>query len=88
MTLGDTRLTRTAAGGLTGERTEVTSQRSRALVGAAVRASRAWTATRAGLRAFAAWCRATIRPAGALVLAAAAIGARRTFAWPMASRST
>ena len=62
MTLGDTRLTRTAAAGLTGERTEVTSQRSRALVGAAVRASRAWTATRAGLRAFAAWCRATIRP--------------------------
>ena len=36
MTLGDTRLTRTSAGTLTGERTEVTSVRGRALVGAAV----------------------------------------------------
>jgi len=83
VTLGDTRLTRTAAAGLTGERTEVTSQRSRALVGAAVRASRAWTATRAGVRAFVAWCRATIRPAGALVLAAATAGlaAGALFGW-------
>ena len=40
--LVDTRLTRTSAGSLTGERTEVTSVRSRRLVGAAVRASRAW----------------------------------------------
>ena len=36
MTLGDTSLTRTSANTLTGERTEVTSGRGRALVGAAL----------------------------------------------------
>ncbi|MFT3798133.1 DUF58 domain-containing protein [Microbacterium sp.] len=81
--LGDTRLTRTSTAHVTGERTEVTSQRSRALVGAAVRASRAWAAVGAGLRVFAAWCKATIRPAGALVLAAvtAGLGAGVVFGW-------
>ncbi|MGB4776957.1 DUF58 domain-containing protein [Microbacterium sp.] len=83
MTLGDTRLTRTGAGHLTGERTEVTEQRDRALVGAAVWVSRAGTATRAGLRAVVAWCRATVRPAGALVLVAATVGlaAGAVFGW-------
>lgn len=81
MTLGDTRLTRTSA--LTGERTEVTSARGRRLVGAALRASRAWTQVRATVRALLAWCRATIRPAGALVLVAASIGvvAGLVFGW-------
>ena len=74
MTLGDTRLTRTSANTLTGERTEVTSGRGRALVGAAVRASRAWTATRAALITAFRWCGRTIRPAGALALAAATVG--------------
>lgn len=83
MSLGDSRLTRTSAGSLTGERTEVTSRRERRFVGAAVRASRAWTTLRAGGRAVAAWCRATIRPAGALVLAAASVGlvAGMVFGW-------
>lgn len=83
MTLGDARLTRTSAGTLTGERTEVTSGRGRALVGAAVRASHAWTATRAGLVAAYEWCRRTIRPAGALALAAATVGlaAGLAFGW-------
>lgn len=79
MTLGDTRLTRTSA--LTGERTEVTSARGRALVGAALRASRAWTALRTAARAAFAWCRTTIRPAGALVLAAATLGLVAGFAF-------
>jgi len=74
MTLSDTRLTRTSAGSLTGERTEVTTARGRALVGAAVRASRAWTATRAGIVTAYRWCRRTIRPAGALALAAGTAG--------------
>jgi len=74
MTLNDTRLTRTSAGSLTGERTEVTTARGRALVGAAVRASRAWTATRAGVLTAYRWCRRTIRPAGALALAAGTAG--------------
>ncbi|MFT4214384.1 MAG: DUF58 domain-containing protein [Microbacterium sp.] len=80
---GDTRLTRTGSRHLTGERTEVTSRRSRALVGAAVRASLAWTATRAGLRAFAVWCRTTIRPAGTLVIATMTLGlaAGLVFGW-------
>lgn len=73
MTLGDTRLTRTA-GTLTGERTEVTSARSRTLVGAALRASRAGKATRAALVGAFAWARRTIRPAGALALLTATVG--------------
>lgn len=73
MTLGDTRITRTSTS-LTSERTEVTSVRSRAIVGAAVRASRAWTATRAALAAALRWSRRTIRPAGALVLLTATVG--------------
>ena len=83
MTLGDTRLTRTSAGTLTGERTEVTSARGRALVGAAVRASRAWTALRAWVVAAARWCRRTIRPAGVLALVAATVGlaAGLAFGW-------
>ncbi len=74
MSLGDTRLTRTSAGGRTGERTErteVTSARSRAVVGAAVRASRAWAAVQRAVRAALLWCARTVRPAGALVIAVA-----------------
>lgn len=78
MSLGDTRLTRTsAASGHTGERTErteVASARSRAVVGAAVRASRAWAALRRAVRVAVAWCGRTVRPAGALVIAVATGG--------------
>lgn len=90
MTLGDSRalpadarLTRTSAGSLTGERTEVTSRRGRRLVGAALRASRAWSAVRVGAHAVVVWCRATIRPAGALVVLAATVGlaAGAVFGW-------
>lgn len=82
-TLVETRLTRTSATSLTGERTEVTSGRGRVLVGAAVRASRAWRATREGLAAAAVWSRRTIRPAGALAIAAATLGlwAGLAFGW-------
>ena len=66
--LSDTRLTRTSAGSLTGERTEVTSARSRRLVGAAVRASRAWAATRTALSLAWTWVRRTVRPAGVLAV--------------------
>lgn len=84
MSLGDTRLTRTSA--TTGdrtERTEVTSARSRAVVGAAVRASRAWTTVRAALRAAVGWCARTVRPAGALVIVVATAGllAGLVFGW-------
>lgn len=81
--LGDTRLTRTSGGALTGERTEVTSARGRTIVGAAVRASRAWTATRAALIAAWTWSRRTVRPAGALALVAATVGlgAGLLFGW-------
>lgn len=87
MTLGDTRLTRTsAATGRTGERTErteATSARSRAVVGAAVRASRVWTAVRAAIAVAIAWCARTVRPAGALVIFAATAGllAGLVFGW-------
>lgn len=82
-TLTDTRLTRTSALSLTGERTEVTSARGRRLVGAAVRATRAWTASRAAVsRAWAA-SRRTVRPAGVLALCAATVGllAGLAFGW-------
>ena len=72
--LSDTRLTRTSAGSLTGERTEVTSARSRRLVGAAVRASRAWAATRTALSLAWTWVRRTVRPAGVLAVATATVG--------------
>lgn len=83
MTLHDTRLTRTSAGSFTGGRTEVTSARGRTLVGAAVRATRAWTTTRAALQAAFAWSVRTIRPAGALAIAAATVGlvAGLVFGW-------
>lgn len=83
MTLGDTRLTRTSAGSLTGERTEVTAVRGRALIGAAVRASRAWTQTRAAVLTAFAWCRRTVRPAGALAVLTASLGltAGLAFGW-------
>ncbi|QOC26466.1 MULTISPECIES: DUF58 domain-containing protein [Microbacterium] len=90
MTLGDSRalpaesrLTRTSAGGLTGERTEVTARRGRRLVGAALRASRAWTTVRAGAHVVVQWARATVRPAGALVILAATAGlaAGIVFGW-------
>lgn len=79
----DTRLTRTSATGLTGERTEVTARRGRRLVGAAVRASRAWASGRSAVRAAIAWCRATIRPAGALVVLTSTVGlaAGLAFGW-------
>jgi len=82
-TLSETRLTRTSASSRTGDRTEVTSARSRALVGAAVRASRASKAVRAALLAAFTWSRRTIRPAGALALAAATLGivAGLVFGW-------
>ena len=86
MTLGDTRLTRTSAGTLTGERTEVTSARGRALVGAAVRASRAWTALRAWVVAAARWCRRTIRPAGVLALVAAILYGLFWYVFPWVSQ--
>jgi len=76
----DARLTRTSAAGVTGvtgvtgERTEVTARRGRRLVGAALRASRAWTASRAALHTLVAWFRGTVRPAGALVILAATAG--------------
>ncbi len=81
--LVDTRLTRTSAGSLTGERTEVTVMRGRALVGAAVRASRAWRVTRAAIGAALAWARRTVRPAGALAVFAATVGlgAGLVFGW-------
>jgi len=83
MTLGETRLTRTSASGPTGDRTEVTSVRDRRLVGAAVRASRFWSAARSGIRQGAAWSARAVRPAGALVLAAATVGlaAGLAFGW-------
>ncbi|MFT4052155.1 MAG: DUF58 domain-containing protein [Microbacterium sp.] len=64
-------------------RTEVTVGRGRVLVGAAVRAARAWTAARAGLRLAWVWCLRTIRPAGALVLltATAGLAAGVVFGW-------
>lgn len=79
----DTRLTRTSASSLPGERTEVTARRGRRLVGAALRASRVWTSVRAAARAAVAWCRATIRPAGALVVLTASAGlvAGIAFGW-------
>lgn len=79
----DTRLTRTSATSLTGERTEVTARRGRRLVGAAVRASRVWASGRAAVRAATAWCRATIRPAGALAVltATAGLSAGLAFGW-------
>ncbi|WP_292831658.1 DUF58 domain-containing protein [Microbacterium sp.] len=81
MSLGDSRLTHTSAA--TGGRTEATSARSRAIVIAAVRASRAWTALRAALRATIAWCVRTVRPAGALAIAVSAAGlvAGVAFGW-------
>lgn len=80
---GDTRLTRTSAGALTGERTEVTSARGRALVGAAVRATRAWALVRTALGAAFVWSRRTVRPAGALALVTATVGlgAGLLFGW-------
>ncbi len=90
MTLGDSRalpaesrLTRTSAGGLTGERTEVTARRGLRLVGAALRASRACTTVRAGAHVVVQWARATVRPAGALVILAATAGlaAGIAFGW-------
>lgn len=84
MSLGDSRLTRTSiTTGDRTERTEATSARSRAVIGAAVRASRAWTATKGALRTALAWSRRTIRPAGALVIAAGVLGlvAGLVFGW-------
>ncbi len=83
MTLSDTRLTRTSAGTHTSDRTEVTSARGRVLVGAALRASRAWQGAVAWLRMAMAWTRRTIRPAGALVLLSATVGlaAGVVFGW-------
>jgi len=83
VSFGDSRLTRTAAHTLTGDRTEVTSARGRALVGAALRASRAWRATRAALITAFRWCRRTVRPAGllAFVTATVGLGAGLLFGW-------
>lgn len=72
MTLSDTRLTRTAVA--SGERTEVTVARGRALVGAAVWGTRLWRALRTGTRTAAAWAARTVRPAGMLVIATASVG--------------
>ncbi|WP_336630692.1 MULTISPECIES: DUF58 domain-containing protein [unclassified Microbacterium] len=80
MTLGETRLTRTAAGtggAATGERTEVTQATGpgqRALVGAAVRAARVAVSARSRLAAAAGRVRRTVRPAGVLALGAATVG--------------
>lgn len=84
MSLNDTRLTRTSAStGDRTERTEVTSVRSRAVVGAAVRAARAWTAVRAAVGTAITWCGRTVRPAGALVIMVATVGllAGLLFGW-------
>lgn len=83
MTLGDTRLTRTSTHALTGDRTEVTSARGRTLVGVAVRVLRGWRVVRAALHTAFAWCRRTVRPAGALVLVTATVGliAGLMFGW-------
>ncbi|GAA3906559.1 DUF58 domain-containing protein [Microbacterium invictum] len=74
MTLGDTRLTRTSAATRSGERTEVTVARDRALVGAAVWSSRLWRGLRVAARTVSGWAWRTIRPAGVLVLATATVG--------------
>lgn len=82
MTISDTKFTR-ASNTLTGERTEVTSARGRAFVGAAVRASRAWKAVQDATAATFAWAVRTIRPAGALALVTATLGlgAGMLFGW-------
>lgn len=75
MTLGDTRLTRTAVTGSgSAERTEVTTARDRALVGAAIWSSKTWRALRTGIRAAGTWSMRTVRPAGVLVIVAASVG--------------
>lgn len=74
MTLDSPRLTRTSAATVTGDRTEVTTSADRSLVRAAVRLARTGRLMRDGLRAGWAWTAHTVRPAGALVLAAASVG--------------
>lgn len=80
MSLTESRLTRTSAATGTGGRTHVTATavtsagRSRALVRAAMWVAGAWTATRDGVGAAAAWSARTIRPAGVLVVLAATVG--------------
>ncbi|MFV0374264.1 DUF58 domain-containing protein [Microbacterium sp.] len=73
MSSGDTRLTR-AAGTTSDDRTEVTTARSRTLVGAAIGLTRVWRATRDTAQAAARAVVRTVRPAGVFVLAAATFG--------------
>lgn len=70
----DTRVTRTTTSTGSGERTEVTSPRSRALVGLVVWATRLWRMLRRAAGVTAAAVGRTVRPAGALVLLAASLG--------------
>lgn len=80
MTSGETRITRAAG---VDERTEVTSARSRRMVGVVVRAAALWRSARRGTRAALQWAARTIRPAGVLALAAATVGtvAGLVFGW-------
>lgn len=73
MTLGDTRIARSSATG-TGERTQVTTARSRALVAVAIGLTQAWRAVRSAVMVAARTLGRMVRPAGALVLAAATVG--------------
>lgn len=70
----DSRVTRTLTSTWSGERTEVTTPRSRALVGLAVWATGLWRMLRRAARLTAAAAGRTVRPAGALVLLAATVG--------------
>jgi hypothetical protein len=79
MSSTESRFTRTSAATGTTTRSSVTSatttaRRGRALVRAAVWASAAWRAIVAGVVAAVRWCARTVRPAGALVAAAATAG--------------
>lgn len=76
--LTESRLTRTSAGTLrTGSRTSVTStsvRRQRRMVRAVVRATELWRALTDAVVTAARWAGRTVRPAGAVVVAAATIG--------------
>lgn len=79
MSSTESRFTRTSAATGTTTRSSVTSatttaRRGRALVRAAVWASAAWRAIVAAVVAAVRWCAHTVRPAGALVVAAATAG--------------
>ncbi|GAA2986361.1 hypothetical protein JOD63_002286 [Microbacterium terrae] len=80
MSLTESRLTRTSQSTGTAGRTHVTStsvtsaRRGRAVVSAAVWATRAWRAAGSGIREAATWTARTVRPPGVLVAAAATVG--------------